>query len=348
MQKFNKRFEEWKSLGTQLSDFLAVQPEVNTAWQEELLKKVNMAVHHNGWFEKSQVLHALREWSNALSDSSLSEWISRYPDGTFETESPKRVGIVMAGNIPLVGLHDLLTVSLTGHTAVVKMSGDDNQLIPALLANSPEITSGIEWAERLNSIDAVIATGSDNTARYFEHYFGKYPNIIRKNRKSAAVLKGDESEETLVALGEDVFRYFGMGCRSVSKIYIPEDFELDRIFGAWMPHQDVVQNNKYGNNYDYHRAILLLDRKPFLENGFVIMREHEHLSTPVGTVHYERYSDINAVHNQLVQAADSIQCIVGPTEWADLPTVGFGESQSPKLWEYADGIDTVSFLSKLH
>ncbi|NVK29316.1 MAG: acyl-CoA reductase [Flavobacteriia bacterium] len=348
MQKFEKRFKEWENLGSQLGDFLRVQPDIQTPWQEELLKKVNVAVHHNGWFEKSQVLHALSEWSNALSHSSLSEWTSRYPEGTFQTDTPKRVGIVMAGNIPLVGLHDLLTVSLTGHTAVVKMSGDDNQLLPALLSESPEILEGIEWAERLNGVDAVIATGSDNTARYFEHYFGKYPNVIRKNRKSAAVLKGDESEETLAALGEDVFRYFGMGCRSVSKIYLPEDFDLDRIFSAWLPHQDVIQNNKYGNNYDYHRAILLLDRKSFLENGFVIMREHSQLSTPVGTVHYERYSDIESVHQELLGNAEAIQCVVGPTEWTDLPVVGFGESQSPRLWDYADGVDTVAFLSKLH
>lgn len=347
MQKFENRFKAWRNIGDKLADFVESSGQSDDEWSQHLLQKVNKAVHHNGWFERAEVMHALKEWSTALSEESLSAWVARYPETHFNPTSPKKVGLVMAGNIPLVGFHDLLTVHLTGHQPLVKLSSDDNQLLPALL-NGSEIEEDIQWVERLIDMEAVIATGSDNTARYFEHYFGKYPNIIRKNRKSVAVLNGDESEEDLAALGEDVFRYFGMGCRSISKIYLPEDFDLDRIFGAWMPYQDTVQNHKYANNYDYHRAILLLDRKPFLENGFVILREHEQMSTPVGTVHYERYKNVNDVWESLAESRDGIQCIASKSKEGDLPVVAFGNTQSPALWDYADGVDTIEFLAGLH
>lgn len=347
MQKFENRFKAWREIGSKLADFVESNGQLEDEWSFGLLEKVNRAVHHNGWFERAQVMHALTEWSKALSEESLKTWVSNYPESHFNPSTPKKVGLVMAGNIPLVGFHDLLTVHLTGHIPLVKMSSDDNQLIPAILFGSL-ILEDIQWVERLNDMEAVIATGSDNTARYFEHYFGKYPNIIRKNRKSLAVLTGDETEEDLEALGEDVFRYFGMGCRSVSKIYLPEDFNLDKIFGSWLPYQEAVQNHKYANNYDYHRAILLLDRKPFLENGFVIMREHEHLATPVGTVHYERYTNQDEVWNSLKEQRDSIQCIASNSKEDSLPVVELGQTQSPSLWDYADGVDTVEFLAELH
>ncbi len=343
MLKFEERFDAWKVLGEKLAGFVNDETRDSDEWSMSLLQKVNVAVHHNGWFEKDQVMHALSEWAQALSESSLNEWVGRYSSAHFHSSSPKRVGIIMAGNVPMVGLHDLLTVTMTGHRAIVKLSSDDNQLIPALLQGSP-ILEQVEWADMIKSMDAVIATGSDNTARYFEAYFGKYPHVIRKNRKSVAILTGEEDEATLKKLGEDVFRYFGLGCRSVSKIYLPKDFDLDRIFGAWLPYQDVVQNNKYANNYDYHRAIMLLDRKEFLENGFVTFKESDVLSTPVSMIHYERYNDLDNVYTALAEIRDSIQCIVTNEHRDDLPAVGFGQSQSPALWDYADGVDTVEFL----
>lgn len=348
MQKLKARIDEWVKIGETLQRIITTDFDSLTIEEQEVLTQINRAVHHNGWFEKSQVVASFEEWIEALSRNSLEHWIGQYPAETFESPSPKRVGIVMAGNIPMVGLHDLLSVVLTGNIAVVKLSSDDDKLIPAILQFSPALMEQIIWAERLDSIDAVIATGSDNTARYFEHYFGKYPNVIRKNRKSAAVLLGDETDAELEELGKDVFQYYGMGCRSVSKLYIPQEFDVQRIFGAWMPYQDVVQNNKYGNNYDYHRAIMLLDRKPFLENGFVVLREHDALSSPVGTVHYERYDSLEKLHDQLREQRDSIQCLVSKEQWNDLPVVPLGNSQCPKLWDYADGVDTIAFLSSIH
>ncbi len=344
MLKFEERFEAWKSLGARLSAFLEESTRESDKWSMSLLKAINTSVHHNGWFEKSQVLHALGEWSKALSASSLTEWTNQYTLDHFNPKKAKQVGIVMAGNVPMVGMHDLLTVTLCGHRALVKMSSDDNQLIPALLKDSI-IESQIEWVERLQNMDAVIATGSDNTARYFETYFGKYPHIIRKNRKSVAVLTGNETEDQLQALGEDVFRYFGLGCRSVSKLYLPKEFDLDRIFGSWLPFQDVVQNHKYANNYDYHRAILLMDRKEFLENGFVVLKEGESYSTPVSMVHYERYQSIESVFETLLKDRDSLQCIASNESHPALPIVPLGSTQSPTLWDYADGVDTIEFLN---
>ncbi|GGH77183.1 acyl-CoA reductase [Phaeocystidibacter marisrubri] len=347
MLKFEDRFAAWNNLGTHLTRFLSNLDEPQTGWNEELMRVVNTDVHHNGWFDKSEVLHALGEWAKALSEESLSTWVEKYPRSSFEPTTSKVVGIVMAGNIPLVGLHDLLTITLTGHVAKVKMSSDDARLLPILLKQLGPLNEQIEIVERLKDIDAVIATGSDNTARYFEHYFGKYPNIIRKNRKSVAVLKGDEDPSTIEELGKDIFRYFGLGCRNVSKLYLPADFDLNRIFEAWLPYQEVVQNNKYANNYDYHRALFLLDRETFLENGFVVLKEGERMSTPVSVIHYERYSDIDTVVRQLEEKADSIQCVVGNVSSEKLAVVPFGESQSPKLWDYADGVDTVTFLSTI-
>lgn len=347
MLKFEDRLNSWKNLGDRLKKFADSGDEYPDQWSEEMARIVNRAVHHNGWFEKEQVMHAISAWANALSEKSLSLWMSRYPETAFHPESPRSVGIVMAGNVPLVGLHDLLCVSLSGHRAMIKLSSDDNQIIPHLLKGLGEAADSIQVVERLNGMEAVIATGSDNTARYFEHYFGKYPHIIRKNRKSIAVLDGSEDEATIQKLGEDVFRYFGLGCRSVSKLYLPGDFDLDRLFGAWLPFQDVVLNTKYAHNYDYHRAILLLDRKEFLENGFVVLRQHSSLSTPVSIVHYERYDSMEELKRELKTDRDRLQCVVGNINDAGLPVVPFGKTQAPALWDYADGVDTLNFLSAL-
>lgn len=347
MLKFEDRFDAWKILGDEIRHFLTHNHEELSGWTEELARVVNTAVHHNGWFEKKEVLHALNEWSKALTEESLRCWLEKYDRSTFESKSPKKVGIVMAGNIPLVGLHDLLSISLTGNIAVVKMSSDDALILPILLKKLNLPSESIQLVERLTEVDAVIATGSDNTARYFHHYFGKYPNIIRKNRKSVAVLTGDEDAETIEALGQDVFQYFGLGCRNVSKLYLPEGFDLNRIFGAWLSFQEVIQNHKYANNYDYHRALFMMNKESFLENGFVILKEGDSMATPVSVVHYEYYKDINDVWTGLASMEDQIQCVVSNAHPSQLTVVPMGSSQSPKLWDYADGVDTLKFLSKI-
>lgn len=300
----------------------------------------------NGWMTEENVRHAFLAWSVALHRSSLEQWTGAYPE-LAEPRTPERtVGLVLAGNIPLVGLHDVLSVWISGHRSKVKCSSQDPALIPALVQVLDRFIPGtadrILFSEgKLGAVEAVIATGSNNTARYFEHYFGHLPRIVRKSRVSVAVLDGTETKEELALLGEDIFRYFGLGCRNVSKLYVPVDFALDRFFTAIYPWQAIINHNKYGNNYDYTRALWLLDGVQFLENGFVLVKEDPQLPSPVATVFYERYTDRAAVDAKLEEQAASIQCVVGHGN------VAFGTTQQPGLGDYADGVDTLRFLLEL-
>lgn len=310
---------------------------------EKLALSVSQAKIYNGWFEPSEVRRAFRSWGEALTFENLVEFTSKY---SVPVTQSKIVAIIMAGNIPLVGLHDLICVYLSGHRAKIKMSSEDNKLLPSLL----EIWSlfDVELLKlvsisgpKLGEFDSVIATGSNNTARHFEQYFGAYPNIIRKNRTSVAIINGTETEEELKSLATDVFAYFGLGCRNVTKLYLPREFDLDKVFGGLFHFQDVVNNKKYGNNYDYHKAIFLLEGYDILENGFILLKEDEGLSSPIGTLYYERYDDLDKLREKLKEQEESIQCIVSKK---DIP---FGDAQNPRLWDYADGVDTMGFLENL-
>ncbi|MBX2972146.1 MAG: acyl-CoA reductase [Flavobacteriales bacterium] len=300
----------------------------------------------NGWFTEANVRHAFAAWAQALEPAALDRWLAAYP--ALEPPRPveRTIGLVLAGNIPLVGLHDVLCVWLSGHAAKVKCSSQDQALVPALVGVLDKFLPGTAERiallnDKLGAVDAVIATGSNNTARYFEHYFGHLPRIVRKSRVSVAVLDGTETPEELAALGEDIFRYFGLGCRNVAKLYVPADFDLDRYFQAVYPWNDIVHHNKYGNNYDYIRALWLLDGVKFLENGFALLKEDAALASPVSAVYYERYTDRAQVEAALKEAADGIQCVVGHSY---LP---FGTAQQPGLADYADGVDTLRFLLEL-
>ncbi|MCB9197840.1 MAG: acyl-CoA reductase [Flavobacteriales bacterium] len=310
---------------------------------EQLAGIAQQAKIFNGWFEPTEVRRAFSAWGEALTEENLSHWLSRY--GEYAGE-PKTVAIIMAGNIPLVGLHDLISVYLAGHKAKIKLSSDDNKLIPALLkvwtlfdADLPSLVTITE--HKLENFDAVIATGSNNTSRYFEQYFGSYPNIIRKNRTSIAVLTGDETEEELKALADDVFAYFGLGCRNVTKIYLPKGYDLNKVFGGLFHKQEVVNNKKYGNNYDYHKAVFLLEGYDVLENGFILMKQDESLTSPIGTLFYDYYDNHTSLMDMLKAREEEIQCVVSKT------TIPFGKAQSPALWDYADGVDTMKFLLAL-
>lgn len=314
----------------------------------ELEKITDTAVYHNGWFNKENVLHALTQWENSLTARHLNHWITPYllDDHT----KAKKIGIIMAGNIPMVGFHDLISVLISGHHALVKLSSNDDQLIPffiRLLTHiNPEFNDSITLIQqKLEGFDAIIATGSNNTARYFEYYFGKKPHIIRKNRTSVAVLTGMESEKDLENLGEDVLRYFGMGCRNVSKLFIPNDFDLDRFFKGVFPFKNIINHHKYQNNYDYHKAIFLMNQDPIIENGFLILKEDQGYHSPIGTLFYERYNDLTVIQNRLKGDAEKLQCIVGKNILEN--EVSFGATQKPSLNQYADGIDTIEFLKKL-
>lgn len=297
----------------------------------------------NGWFTDEQTRHAMNSWSGELTRDKLQTWTEAYP---YAEGSDKLVGLIMAGNIPMVGLHDLLSVLMSGHRVLLRPSSDDHILMRMVVAILEKLDEGyktrISWAEgKMTDFDAVIATGSNNTSRYFEYYFSKVPNIIRKNRSAIAILDGTESEEMLEALGKDIFQYFGLGCRNVSKIYVPMNFDLDRFFKGIFSQSEIIQHNKYANNYDYHKSIYLLNGDNILENGFMLLKETEALSSPVATVGYERYEDGTELRAQLNERKDEIQCIVSRQD------VPFGQAQYPSLSDYADGVDTMEFLAGL-
>ena len=303
------------------------------------------AHHLNGWFTAAEVRHALLGLAHLLEPERMDPWLAAYPK-LGEDRSPRTVGLILAGNVPLVGFHDLLCTLLSGHQARVKCSSQDAGLtagvVDLLQRFSPELHARVVLVDgRLGTVDAVVATGSNNTARYFEHYFAHVPRIVRKSRVSAAVLDGSETAAELAALGEDVFRYFGLGCRNVSKLFIPREFDLDRVFRALFPWKDIVLHGKYANNYDYYRALWLLDREPFLENGFLIVKETPALASPVSVLYVERYDGPTELNERLRTEAASIQCIVGHGY------VPFGTAQKPGPEEYADGVDTLAFLLEL-
>jgi hypothetical protein len=323
--------EIMRTLGTMPNDRLGAEDSEYIKQMDELIV---LEQRRNGWFTEENVRKALKSFGEALTEGSLLSWLERYPDRKGES---RKVGLVLAGNIPLVGFHDILVTLVTGHSAIVKLSKDDSRLIPALFSAVPEI-KGIQFTERLSDFDAVIATGSGNTSRYFEHYFSKVPHIIRRNRTSVAVLTGEETVEELDNLADDIFAYFGLGCRNVTKVYTPQDFELDRLFNAFYKFKELANHNKYANNYDYHKALWMLNGEDLLENGFLIVKEDASIVSPVGTLFYERYSDIEALKQMLESRKDELQCIVGKG------FVNFGEAQQPKLWDYADDIDTVEWL----
>ena len=309
---------------------------------------LQQAKAHNSWFTADNLTFALKNWGNALTQENLETWTGSY---SFSEETPsKTVAIVMAGNIPLVGFHDFISVLLSGHKVLAKLSSNDKILLPflakKLIGIAPEFESYIQFTEtKLEGFDAVIATGSNNTARYFDYYFGKYPNIIRKNRNSVAVLTGKESKEEMEALANDVFQYFGLGCRNVSKIYIPEDYNFDHFFNGMYSWKEMINNDKYINNYDYNKAVYLMSDIDLLDNEFMLLKEDTQFSSPISVVFYERYKDLKTLQNHLLDHAEDIQCVVANI--AMEAEISFGEAQVPKLWDYADGVDTLKFLLEL-
>ena len=325
----------------QLGSLLNKHAESRAELDSELELAINRAVIYNGWFTSKNVRKALSAIVEMITEDQLKAWSSAY-----KLEGGKRVAIIMAGNIPLVGFHDLLCVLISGHMAIVKMSTDDNQLLPiiveALKKIEPSFTDKIHFTkDNIVNFDAVIATGSSNSARYFEHYFSKYPNIIRKSRSSVAILDGSESEEELLGLANDVFQYFGLGCRSISKVFLPKDYDLNLLFNVFYAHKEVIDNKKYVNNYDYNKAVYMMGQHEITENGFLIMKQETALKSPVSVLHYEFYDDLELVHRLVADYQEKIQCVTGRG------FIPFGKAQCPALDDYADGVDTMLFLQSL-
>lgn len=325
-----------------LKEFLSKKSEDyndNDADFELLLKKSEI---ENPWFTMENHKFALQQWADLLTEENIKDWLREYT----VSKTSKRVGLILAGNIPLVGLHDVISVVLSNHIPVIKLSSKDRYMIPFLLKKWNEFSEGnvsFEFVEKLENFDAVIATGSNNTARYLEYYFKDRLNIIRKNRTSIAVLKGDETDEELQLLAKDIFQYFGLGCRNVTRLFIPQDFVIDRLFENFLNFQDVINHNKYANNYDYNRAVYLLNQEKFLDNNFVMLKEDDKLFSPLSVINFSRYSSLDDVKKFIAENEENIQCVVAKDELG-LDSVQLGEAQNPGLNTYADNVDTMKFL----
>ncbi|MGC1516785.1 MAG: acyl-CoA reductase [Maribacter sp.] len=352
MTQHHLRLEAFVKLGAFFNSFCefmdssVVSKNSSDTWLNAFKNEVEMARHHNGWFTVAQCIHAFGEWGTLLTEKNLRQWMGAYD---FKNGEQKTIALIMAGNIPLVGFHDLLSVLITGNKALVKLSSNDQKLIPLIFDYLKHIEphfkdSAIFTNDKLGAYDAVIATGSNNTARYFEYYFGKKPNIIRKNRNSVAVLTGQESSADLTALGEDVFRYFGLGCRSVSKLFVPSGYNFDAFYTAIYGFKDIVNHHKYANNYDYNKAVYLMSEFKILDNGFLVLKEDKSYASPIASVFFEYYDDPSELKSRLTSETDKIQCIVSKGFLEH--EIAFGETQKPSLHDYADGVDTVQFLLK--
>lgn len=346
--------ETKKNVFVELGKFLNQFSENNTVKKNTILGNdlffndfidlIKLSQSHNGWYTPEQVYFSIRSWSEALTEENLNQWLSAYD---FQIAESKNIALILAGNIPLVGFHDFLSVLITGHKVLIKTSSNDQHLLPFLakyiIAIEPELANSIHFVDgKLENFDAVIATGSNNTARYFEYYFKDKPSIIRKSRNSVAVLTGKETKEQLTALGEDIFRYFGLGCRNVSKLFVPKDYSFVAFFEAIFEYQDVVHYEKYANNYDYNKAVFLMSNFKLLDNGFLTLKEDKSHASPISSVFYEYYSTINDLQIRLQSESEQIQCVVSDSVIEN--SIDFGQTQKPALWDYADNVDTISFL----
>ena len=310
---------------------------------EDFEQLIQLSQSHNGWYTPEQVYFSIQSWAKALTLENLDQWTSSYD---FNTSESKTIALILAGNIPLVGFHDFISVLVSGHNVLVKTSSDDQHLLPFLakylITIEPQLANKITFVEgKLENFDAVIATGSNNTARYFEYYFKDKPSIIRKNRNSVAVLNGQETKEQLIALGEDIFRYFGLGCRNVSKLFVPKGYSFDAFFEAIFEYQEVIHYEKYANNYDYNKAVFLMSNYKLLDNGFLTLKEDSSHASPISSVFYEYYDSLSEIEKRLESEAETIQCIVSNNLVQN--SIPFGKTQRPQLWDYADHVDTISF-----
>lgn len=320
------------------------------AEDEYLMAVMHRSSFHNPWFtieNQEQAIAAIAQ--RFLAKAPLREWTSKY-DIPLENQ-PQTIGLVMAGNLPLVGFYDVLCVFVAGHKAKIKLSDKDPYLLPyllKLLSNiDPATANYFELIERMRDVDAVIATGSNNSARYFEAYFGKYPHIIRKNRNGVAVLTGTESADELHKLGHDIFRYFGLGCRNVAKLYLPRGYNFHPLLEALHEYRDIILHQKYKNNFDYNFALYILNKVQYQANGCILMIEEPSLQSRIAALHYEYYDDISQLELELERRAEEIQCIIAQPGIISAKTFPFGKSQQPELWDYPDGVDSMAFLLQL-
>jgi hypothetical protein len=336
-----KRIEYFSVLGSILQDTI---DNKHNQFSERLNKLIESQKFNNSWFTPDNVRTAIGAIAHELNDKNLRKWTDAYPV-LKEDFKPSRIGLIFAGNIPLAGFHDFLTVLISGNIVVARTSSKDPDLIPylseILITLDSEFDNLTEFVQgALTGFDAVIATGSNNSSRYFDYYFRKYPNIIRKNRNSIAILTGNETNDELEELGKDLFTYFGLGCRNVSKLFVPAGYDVKALPQYWKKFSTCIDHSGYANNYDYNKAIYLVNRQKFIDAGFLLLREETNVISPVSVLHYEHYNSSAEMELLTETLKDSLQCIVGTGH------VQFGKSQMPHLWDYADGLDTLGFLLK--
>ncbi len=322
---------------------------------EQFQEVCDKAHINNPFFTKEFVQHAVDSiCSEMLDETKLRAFVNAYP-ALSASGSKKRAGIIMAGNIPLVGFHDFLCVYLTGFDVHIKLSSKDDKLFPALLKVLAKIDTSVneqvKLVERLEKFDAVIATGSNNSNRYFEYYFRNHPKILRNNRSSAAILSGNESEEELNNLADDIFLYFGLGCRSVSKLFVPKGYDITQLFPHFSKYDWFHSHSKYMNNYDYYRSILLLNGTPHLADEKLMIEENEKIVSPISVIYFEQYEDAASLKKRLAEIDSQLQCVaaneITAQSFGITDFIPFGKTQQPTLNDYADGVDTVAFLLNL-
>ncbi len=315
--------------------------ENDLGWQTAKQKAVGV----NPWFIPEFIEQASASISKQfLNQTKLETWVGQYKVPSIN-EHPKKIGLVMAGNIPMVGFHDMLCIFITGHRQVIKLSSKDEVLIPHLVAKliawDREVEDLLLFADKLTNCEVYIATGSNNSSRYFDYYFGKFPHIIRRNRTSVAILDGNETSHDLEQLADDVQMYFGLGCRNVTKLYVPEGYNFEPLLKALNKYEHFMDYHKYRHNYDYQLALLMMGNKMYMTNGATLLNQNESLFTAISQLHYQYYTGIEQLLKSL-EGNEDVQCIVSKSG------IPFGAAQSPSLTDYADGVDTMKFLTELN
>lgn len=335
------------ALRERVANLIQLGTYLNNLNENEIIQIFNQAENENPWFTQENISKAIK----AIRDEFLNQKSLQLLIDTYKLDdniSPKKIGLILAGNIPLVGFHDVLCCYLTGHISLIKYSDKDKTLMQFLIKKLIEINinNGFYFNQvtKLEDYDAAIVTGSNSTAKHFEFYFKHVPHIIRKNRNSIAVIAGNETDMELQELGNDVFSYFGLGCRNVSMLFVPKDYDITKLFVVFDNFKDIIFHNKYKNNYDYNVALMLLNKEKFLHNDMLILRESDQIISRIGSLHYQKYENINSLTEWINDHNDEIQCIVSNTHIDGIATIPFGNSQCPSILTYADGVDTVQFL----
>ena len=315
---------------------------------QDLYNLTNSVQQQNGWFSPHFVRGALKSLGESLQREKLEKWVTAYGQDFDTFSTPKTVAVIMAGNVPAVGFHDFLSVLISGHRILAKLSSDDDKLLASIAAILTTIEPKFEekitfTSELLKDFDAVIATGSNNSSRYFEYYFGKYPHIIRKNRNGIAMLTGMETKEELNGLADDIFLYYGMGCRNVARLFVPLNYDFNPLLEVLATRKEVIDNSKYFNNYEYNKAIFLVNSVNHFDTGNILLTENEQYASPVSVLHYSYYQTPEILKNEILVNSHKVQCIVTRLDFP-VNKIEFGQTQSPELWDYADGVDTLQFL----